>query len=98
MEDIRNRKNEESAAPGRSSPKAIEIAISVIAVLMVLYHLSATQYLFLPYDLHKNLHLAFGLILVFLSLIGSDLTNKNSRVICPQNPESKSRVPRSVSR
>lgn len=41
----------------------------VTAVSMVLYHLLATQYIFLPYDLHKNAHLAFALVLVFLSLI-----------------------------
>ena len=50
----------------------LEIVIPVIALLMILYHLLATQYLFLAYDLHKNLHLSFGLILVYLSFIKKD--------------------------
>jgi len=47
----------------------VEVVMIVIAVVMVLYHLLATQYIFLPYDLHKNVHLAFALVLVFLSLV-----------------------------
>jgi len=49
--------------------KIVDGGILVVALLMVLYHLLSTQYLFLSYDLHKNLHLAFGLVLVYLSLV-----------------------------
>ena len=41
----------------------------IVAVPMVLYHLLSTQHIFLPWDLHKNVHLTFALLMVYLSLI-----------------------------
>ncbi|MDP2647500.1 MAG: TRAP transporter fused permease subunit [Desulfobacterales bacterium] len=51
--------------------RILNAAITIIALLMVLYHLLSTQYLFFSYDVHKNLHLAFALVLVFLAGIKS---------------------------
>ncbi|MFH0914413.1 MAG: hypothetical protein V1849_03885, partial [Chloroflexota bacterium] len=48
-------------------PKALDLAIAVIAVLMVVYHLASTQYLVFGPDLHQNVHFGFALLLVFLS-------------------------------
>lgn len=42
--------------------------MTIVGVAMVLYQLIITQYLFLPFDLSKVLHLGFGLVLVFLSM------------------------------
>lgn len=64
-----NKENENAASSARLLPKIIDGAILVVALLMVLYHLLSTQYLFLDNDLHKNQHLAFGLVLVYLSLV-----------------------------
>jgi TRAP transporter 4TM/12TM fusion protein len=45
----------------------LNIAIAVTAIAMFLYHLISTQYLLLPVRLHKNAHLGFALVLVFLT-------------------------------
>jgi TRAP transporter 4TM/12TM fusion protein len=42
--------------------------LTFLSIAMVGYQLLVTQYLFLPYDVSKILHLGFALVLVFLSL------------------------------
>lgn len=49
--------------------RALDIVISVIAIIMVLYHLVSVQYLLLGPIPHQNLHLAFALVLVFLGTL-----------------------------
>jgi len=53
--------------------KLQKAAIAVISAGMFIYHLMATQYPFLPFDLHKNTHLAFALLLVFLASFGKGM-------------------------
>ncbi len=46
--------------------KMLNVAIAVVAIAMVLYHLISTQYLLQPTVLFKNTHLGFAFLLVFL--------------------------------
>ena len=51
---------------GDQEEKILSVAIAVVGVAMVLYHLASTQYLFVgPID-HQCIHLCFSLLLVFL--------------------------------
>jgi TRAP transporter 4TM/12TM fusion protein len=55
--------------PSKSSRiRVVTAAITVTSIVMVVYQLLVTQYLFLPYDLSKILHLGFALVLVLLSV------------------------------
>ena len=49
--------------------RLIDISISTIAVLMGVYHLVYTQWLFQDATMHQNTHLTFALLLVFLTAI-----------------------------
>jgi TRAP transporter 4TM/12TM fusion protein len=51
--------------------RIISVAAIVVALMMCLYHLTATQYLFVVPELHKVLHVGFGLVLVFLIIANS---------------------------
>lgn len=46
--------------------RAVDISITVVAIIGALYHLISTQYLFQTFLEHQNNHFAFSLILVFL--------------------------------
>lgn len=46
------------------------VTIPIVAIAMVLYHMISTQYLLVSSMRHDNLHLAFSLVLVFLTLLG----------------------------
>ncbi|UCF57436.1 MAG: TRAP transporter fused permease subunit [Deltaproteobacteria bacterium] len=67
----------EGIVGGRGSSKVIDIAITLVAMAMVVYHLISTQYLLLGPIEHQNTHLGFSLILVFLSSL------KKSRRLWP---------------
>lgn len=49
--------------------KVLNIVISAVATLMAMYHLVSTQYLLLGPIPYQNLHLAFALVLVFLTTL-----------------------------
>lgn len=58
-----------AASPSRFSYQTVVAAtITLLSVVMVVYQLFVTQYLFLTYDLSKILHLGLALLLVFLSV------------------------------
>ncbi|MFX0199437.1 MAG: TRAP transporter permease [Candidatus Hodarchaeota archaeon] len=46
------------------------LILAIVAIIMVLYHMLSSQYLVVSSMQHDNLHLAFSLVLVFLSLVG----------------------------
>jgi len=48
--------------------KKLDILITVIAIVMALYHLISTQYLFFSSTEHSNIHLGFSFLLVFLPM------------------------------
>ena len=48
-------------------PKAIGVVISLLAIAMAVYHLVSSQVLLYSLDQHKNTHLGFALILVFMT-------------------------------
>ena len=50
--------------------KARNIAIALVAVAMVFYHMISTQFLIVSVTRHDNLHLFFCLLLVFLGFLG----------------------------
>lgn len=50
--------------------KLFDILLGIISFLMVLYHMIYSQYLLQGPTPHMNTHLAFALILVFLSKLG----------------------------
>ncbi len=47
----------------------LDAAIAIIGVGMAVYHLASTQYLFYSPMLHRNTHLGFALVLVFLATL-----------------------------
>jgi len=49
--------------------KALGMVITIVATIMVIYHLVSTQYLLLGPIPHQNLHLAFALVIVFLGTL-----------------------------
>jgi len=54
-------------AQRRDLSRLINITISALAVLMGVYHLVYTQWLFIDAAMHQNIHLTFALLLVFLT-------------------------------
>ena len=48
---------------------SVDIIVTILAFCMVLYHIASIFYLFVEPDEHKNFHLFFALVLVFLSAI-----------------------------
>ncbi len=51
--------------------KILNISIAALAILMGVYHLVYTQWLFLDATMHQNTHLTFALLLVFLTSLKS---------------------------
>jgi len=54
--------------PKTSLDRLAAATITLVSIIMVAYQLLVTQYLFLPYDVSKILHLGFALVLVLLSV------------------------------
>lgn len=48
------------------SNKPIDIAIAIVAIAMAIYHMVSTRVIFVDSIQHQNIHLGFGLTLVFL--------------------------------
>ena len=49
--------------------KVLNVSIAALAILMGVYHLVYTQWLFLDATMHQNVHLTFALLLVFLTAL-----------------------------
>ncbi|MFC1963821.1 TRAP transporter permease [Chloroflexota bacterium] len=58
------------------SNRFLDVAIAVIAVAMVLYHLVSTQRIFVNFIQHQDIHLGFALTLVFLGSLRAARTRK----------------------
>ncbi len=54
-------------APAARTVKVLGIAVTVISLLMFLYHMLSSRFLLVNYTLHQNYHLGFALVIVFLA-------------------------------
>lgn len=53
----------------KPAKQTFQKAFQIFTFLMVLYHILSTRFLFFNVDQHKNIHLTFCLLLVFVSLV-----------------------------